>query len=213
MFPLLPEWPVLSVFLLGALAVGASPGPGMFYTIARSMGDGRAAGVVSVLGLATGSFMNCLAGALGLAALLAVSELAYDVVRYAGAAYLLYLAIRMVRQGGAFVVDRRATRDSNRRIFSQAVITNVVNPKSALFYLSFLPQFIDPERGSVLAQFILLGLIFNIWGNSINLAVGLGFGHIGEWLGRHPGFWRGQRWFSAAVLAGLAMHLAIASRR
>jgi len=209
---LLPAWPAFAAFLAAALAVGASPGPGMLYVVARSVGQGRAAGAVSVLGLSLGSFLNCLAGAFGLSALLAVSPLAYDALRYAGAAYLAYLAYRIATDRGP-VAAPEAGRDGHGRIFRQAVLTNIVNPKSALFYLSFVPQFIDPARGSVIAQFILLGLIFNVGGNSINLIVGLTFGRLGDWLGRHPRAVRVQRWFTASVLGALAATLALAARR
>ncbi len=99
------------------------------------------------------------------------------------------------------------------RVYRQAVATNLMNPKSGLFYLSFVPQFTDPERGSVLAQFIVLGIIFNLLGNSINLAVACFFGHIGDWLARHRNAWRVQQWFTASVFCAIAAHLVFAERR
>ena len=214
MLALLPEWTLFSVFLVATLTVGASPGPGMMFAVARSVGQGRAAGAVSVLGLSAGSFTLCLAAAFGVAAIIAASQLAYDLLRYAGAAYLLYLAWRTIFVGGA--IPGRAgevQRDSAGRIFRQAYVTNIMNPKSGLFYLSFVPQFTDPERGSVLAQFILLGLIFNILGNSINLVVAFFFGHIGDWLAQHKQVWRWQQWFTASVFCAIAAHLVLAGRR
>ncbi|MBT5266341.1 MAG: LysE family translocator [Rhodospirillaceae bacterium] len=207
---LLPTGRELSVFTVAAFAMGASPGPGMLYVVARSLGEGRLAALVSVLGLSSGSFINCLVAAAGLSALLRVSPLAYDFVRYAGAAYLVYLAIQIMRAGSRVGIGEIATLATGRlwAIYRQAVVTNILNPKSGLFYLAFVPQFTDPERGSVFAQFILLGLIFNILGNSLNMAVGLFFGQIGDWLSRHPGFWSAQKWGSAIILAGLAVHLA-----
>ena len=214
MLALLPEWTLFSVFLVATLTVGASPGPGMMFAVARSVGQGRVAGAVSVLGLSAGSFTLCLAAAFGVAAIIAASQLAYDLLRYAGAAYLLYLAWRTIFVGGA--IPGRAgevQRDSAGRIFRQAYVTNIMNPKSGLFYLSFVPQFTDPERGSVLAQFILLGLIFNILGNSINLVVAFFFGHIGDWLAQHRQVWRWQQWFTASVFCAIAAHLVLAGRR
>lgn len=211
---LLPAWPVFSTFLLASLAVGAAPGPGMMFAVARGLGQGRLAGLVSVLGLSAGSFLLCLTAAFGVAAVIAASELAYDLLRYAGAAYLVYLALRTLIRGGALPGRAAAAeQDSLPRIFRQALITNIMNPKSGLFYLSFVPPFTDPERGSVLAQFILLGIIFNVMGNSINLAVAFFFGHIGDWLSRHPRIWRGQQWFTATVFCAIAAQLVLLQRR
>ncbi len=210
---LLPEWSALSLFLVAAFAVGISPGPGMLYAVARGIGQGSGAALVSVLGLSTGSFVNCLVAALGLSAVLAASTIAYDVVRYLGAAYLCYLAFRILLSASEGIAIDRLRRDALGRIYFQGIVTNIVNPKSALFYLSFVPQFIDPARGSAFMQFILLGLIFNIGGNIVNLVVALFFGRIGDWLSRHPRVWQYQRWFTASVLAGLALHLALSTRR
>ncbi len=210
---LLPEWSALSLFLVAAFAVGISPGPGMLYAVARGIGQGSGAALVSVLGLSTGSFVNCLVAALGLSAVLAASTIAYDVVRYLGAAYLCYLAFRILLSASEGIAIDRLRRDALGRIYVQGIVTNIVNPKSALFYLSFVPQFIDPARGSAFMQFILLGLIFNIGGNIVNLVVALFFGRIGDWLSRHPRVWQYQRWFTASVLAGLALHLALSTRR
>ena len=210
---LLPEWSTFSVFLIAALAVGISPGPGMLYAVARGIGQGSGAALVSVLGLSTGSFVNCLVAALGLSAILAASTLAYDIVRYVGAVYLCYLAYRIVRSGEEGVTVGRLRTEGLGRIYIQGIITNIVNPKSALFYLSFVPQFIDPGRGSAFMQFILLGLIFNVSGNLVNFAVAVFFGRIGDWLSHHPRVWQYQRWFTASVLGGLALQLALSSRR
>ena len=210
---LLPEWPAFAVFLLAAFAVGVSPGPGMLYAVARGIGQGSGAALVSVLGLSTGSLANCLAAALGLSAVLAASPLAYDAVRFLGAAYLLYLAVRMLRARDGRLDVARLGDEGLARIYAQGILTNVVNPKSALFYLSFVPQFVDPQRGSPFLQFMLLGLVFNVGGNAVNLAVALLFGRIGDWLARHPRVWRYQRGFTATVLGGLALHLALSARR
>jgi threonine/homoserine/homoserine lactone efflux protein len=152
---LLPEWSAFSVFLVAALAVGVSPGPGMLYAVARGIGQGSGAALVSVLGLSTGSFINCLIAALGMSAVLAASALAYDIVRYLGAAYLLYLAYRIVRTRDEGIAVGRLHTEGLGRIYLQGIVTNIVNPKSALFYLSFVPQFIDPARGNAFMQFVL----------------------------------------------------------
>jgi len=185
----------------------------MLYAVARGIGQGSGAALVSVLGLSTGSFVNCLIAALGMSAVLAASALAYDIVRYLGAAYLCYLAYRILRASGEEVAVGKLRTDGLGRIYVQGIITNIVNPKSALFYLSFVPQFVDPARGNAFMQFIMLGLIFNISGNIVNLLVAMFFGRIGDWLSRHPRVWQYQRWFTASVLGGLALHLAFSVRR
>jgi len=207
MLGLFPPGPEFSLFFVTAFVIGVAPGPGMLYAIARSLGQGKAAALVSVLGLSTGSFLNCLAAALGLAALLAVSPAATLALRYAGASYMLYLAWRIARGPGGLAASRLNDRKRLAAVYGQAVITSILNPKSALFYLAFLPQFTDPARGPLLLQFILLGAIFNVMGNCINLVVALFFGQIGDWLARHPGFWVGQKWLTASLLAAVALHM------
>lgn len=214
MFSLLPDWLAFSIFMVAALAVGASPGPGMMFAVARSIGQGRLAGAVSVLGLSAGSFMLCLAAAFGVAAIIGASQIAYDGLRYLGAAYLIYLAGRTLIVGGAPPgPDSDTHRDPLGRVFRQAVVTNIMSPKSGMFYVAFIPQFTDPDRGSVIIQFILLGLIFNVTGNSINLPVAWLFGHIGDWLVSHRKVWRLQQWFTAFVFCAIAGHLILAERR
>ena len=205
MLSLLPNWPAFSVFMVATLAVGAAPGPGMMFAVARSIGQGRLAGAVSVLGLSLGSFVLCLAAAFGVAAIIGASQIAYDGLRYMGAGYLIYLAVRVLVIGGAPPgYDKDPHRDPLGRVFRQAVATNLMNPKSGMFYIAFLPQFTDPERGSVIAQFILLGVIFNVTGNSINLAVAYFFGRLGDWLATHRKVWRLQQWFTASIFCACA---------
>ena len=209
MLSLLPPPAELSLFLTAAFIMGISPGPGMMYVMARALGQGRNAALVSTLGLFLGSFLNCLAAALGLAALLAVSPNAFTAVRLLGAAYLLYLAFRVARQAMKVTDVAEVTNDPPWAIFRQAITTNILNPKAGMFYLAVVPPFTDPERGSVLLQFMLLGLVFNIFGNAMNLSISLFFGSMGDWLARHPNFFRMQRLFTATVMTGLALHLAI----
>ncbi|MHA1151345.1 MAG: LysE family translocator, partial [Alphaproteobacteria bacterium] len=140
MLSLLPDWPAFSVFMVATLAVGAAPGPGMMFAVARSIGQGRLAGAVSVLGLSLGSFILCLAAASGVAAIIGASQIAYDGLRYMGAAYLIYLAVRVLVSGGAPPgYDSKSHPDPLARVFRQAVATNLMNPKSGLFYVAFLP--------------------------------------------------------------------------
>jgi len=203
---LLPTGANLSLFLLACLAVGASPGPGMMFAVAQAVSHGRLAGMISVLGLSAASLTWCLAAAFGIAAIIAASPIAFATLRWMGAAYLVYLAARIIVQARQppLAAGHAPNIEPLPRIFWQAMATNLMNPKSVLFYLSFIPQFTDPSRGNVIAQFILMGIIFNLTGNAINLMVAMFFGHIGTWLSQHTNFWRAQQWFTASVFLGIA---------
>ena len=169
----MPAPQTLALFMLAALALNLTPGPDMLYVTARSVGDGRRAGMVAALGIGAGTLVHITALALGLAALLAAVPLAYDVLRIAGAVYLLVIGVQLLwrprRAGGTTVVARA----SLNTVFAQAVVTNVLNPKVALFFLAFLPQFVDPAAGPALAQIVLLGLLFDVQGTVVNIAVAL----------------------------------------
>jgi threonine/homoserine/homoserine lactone efflux protein len=157
--------------MLAALALNLTPGPDMLYVTARSVSDGRRAGIVAALGIGAGTLVHITALALGLAALLAAVPLAYDVLRIAGAVYLLVIGAQLLfrpRSAGATAVPA-----SHKTIFAQAVVTNVLNPKVALFFLAFLPQFVDPAAGPAVAQIVLLGLLFDVQGTAVNIAVAL----------------------------------------
>jgi threonine/homoserine/homoserine lactone efflux protein len=169
----MPGPQTLALFMLAALALNLTPGPDMLYVTARSVGDGRRAGMVAALGIGAGTLVHITALALGLAALLAAVPLAYDVLRIAGAVYLLVIGVQLLwrprRAGGTTVVAPA----SLNTVFAQAVVTNVLNPKVALFFLAFLPQFVDPAAGPALAQIVLLGLLFDVQGTVVNIAVAL----------------------------------------
>ena len=169
----LPDAQSLILFMSAGLALNLTPGPDMLYVAARSAGEGRAAGVASALGIGAGTFVHIALVAFGLAALLAAVPVAYTVVRFAGAAYLVYLGVRAL-MSRARITDRALTPASRWAIFRQGVITNVLNPKVALFFLAFLPQFIDPARGKPAVQAVALGLLFDISGTLVNLAVAWG---------------------------------------
>jgi threonine/homoserine/homoserine lactone efflux protein len=168
-----PAGETLALFMAAALALNLTPGPDMMYVTARSVAEGRRAGVIAAFGIGAGTLVHIAALALGLAALLAAVPIAYDVLRLAGAVYLVVI--------GAQLLLRRPRPDSSQAlpparpgaVFAQAVLTNVLNPKVALFFLAFLPQFVDPARGSTLAQIVLLGLLFDVQGTIVNVAVAL----------------------------------------
>jgi threonine/homoserine/homoserine lactone efflux protein len=194
-------------FLVAAFALNLVPGPDMLYVIGRSVGQGRKAGIVSSLGVFVGCWVHILAAAFGIAALLRSSPMAFSVVRYAGAAYLIYLGIRMLWQK-TDLASQQLKAESLISTFRQGAITNVLNPKVAIFFLAFLPQFIDAHRGSVAMQIVVLGLIFNVGGTLVNLAVAYAGGTLGELLRRNQAIARLQRRFTGLIFVGLGLRLA-----
>lgn len=203
----MPEKTAFFTFLFAALMLNIAPGPDMLYVIGRSVGQGRKAGIVSSLGVFVGCWVHILAAALGIAALLRSSPLAFNVVRYAGAAYLVYLGIKMIAQKSN-LASQQLKPEKLAGIFRQGVITNVLNPKVAIFFLAFLPQFIDAHRGSVILQILFLGLVFNVGGTLVNLAVAYAGGTLGELLRRNQQVARLQQWFTGLVFIGLGLRLA-----
>jgi threonine/homoserine/homoserine lactone efflux protein len=201
------------VFMLATLALNLTPGPDMLYVLGRSVGQGRRAGVVSALGIGAGILVHMTAVALGLSAVLREVPAAYEAIRYAGAAYLLYLGVRTWLERGP-VGDKSAQRpESLGRVFRQGVVTNVLNPKVALFFLAFLPQFVDPARGSVGWQIVGLGLAFDVSGTAVNVGVALASGWLGDLLRRSPRLSRAQRVFTGGVFVALAVRLALPEGR
>lgn len=199
--------------MAAGLALNLTPGPDMLYCATRAAGQGRAAGVLSALGGGLGGLVHTCAAALGLSALLSYSAIAFMIVKFAGAAYLVWLGVQMIRTGKKAPTPARLKKASLGRIFIQGTLTTVLNPKVAVFFLSFLPQFVDPSRGSAALQFLLLGAIFNTSGTIVNSVVGLMFGYVGNWLERRPLFWRVQRYVSGSILVGLGLSLALPDRR
>src|SRR5690242_5826062 len=168
----MPAPHTLALFMAAALALNLTPGPDMMYVTARSVSDGRRAGVVAAFGIGAGTLVHIAALALGLAALLAAVPLAYDVLRIAGAIYLIVIGVQLlVRPRPAAAAALQRARLGT--IFAQAVLTNVLNPKVALFFLAFLPQFVDPAVGPALPQIVVLGLLFDVQGTVVNVAVAL----------------------------------------
>jgi threonine/homoserine/homoserine lactone efflux protein len=201
-------------FLAAALALNLTPGADMTYVIARSATQGRGAGIAASLGVSAGSLVHSVLAAVGVSALLQHSETAFLIVKYGGAAYLLYLAWKAIRAGNqAMAVDRALARTSLRRVFAEGALTNLLNPKVALFILAFLPQFVDPAQGSPAIQILVLGLIFNIGGTSVNAIVACSTSAAARALGSSAGFDRWLNRISALVYVGLAVRLALTERR
>ncbi len=213
MITLLPDFPVLAVFLLAMITLNFTPGPAMLYVVARSVGQGRAAGVVSALGVGAGTVAHTFLAALGLSAVLLSSAAAFQWVKFAGSAYLIYLGLRLLRSRLETNALPQATRESARRLFLQGFLTNLLNPKVAFFFLSFLPQFVDPARGSVAVQMILLGLIYNCSATLAKLGVAFVSGFLASWFRGAPGFARWQRRFTGGTFILLGAGMALADRR
>ena len=201
-------------FAFVALAMVLTPGPNMLYLISRSICQGRTAGMISLGGVALGFVFYMVCAALGITALLMAIPLAYDALRIAGALYLLYLAWQAVRPGGRSPFQvRDLPRDSTRRLFAMGLFTNLLNPKAAMLYLSLLPQFIEPGHGSVLLQSLTLGTTQIAVSVTVNALYVLTAGAVAGFLGSRPGWQSAQRYVMGTVLGGLAVHMAVDSRR
>jgi threonine/homoserine/homoserine lactone efflux protein len=195
------------VFLGAALILAITPGPGIFYVLARSLRGGRREGVLSAAGTFLGGLVHVGAAAFGLSAILAASAIAFETVRYAGAAYLIYLGYRMIRnrdqEGEA--VD---TADASHGTFVQGVMTEVLNPKTALFFLSFIPQFVSVPQGHVATQFLMLGAISVTLNTCADLLVACFAGPLGSRMKRNAKFRSRQRVASGAAMVGLGVYVA-----
>jgi threonine/homoserine/homoserine lactone efflux protein len=200
----MPTGHTLLLFAAAALALLVVPGPAVLYIVTRSIDQGRAAGVASVLGIHTGSLVHVGAAAIGLSALLVSSALAFSVVKYAGAAYLIVLGVRKLleRTGEEVEVDEPQPR-SLRRIYAQGIVVNILNPKTALFFLAFLPQFVDVDRGAVWTQMTVLGIAFIVLGMVSDGTYALVAARAGGWLRSSRRFHSAQRWVSGGVYVGL----------
>jgi threonine/homoserine/homoserine lactone efflux protein len=203
----------LALFMTATLALNLAPGPDMLYVSTRSLAQGRRAGVISALGIAAGAVVHTVAIASGLAALLRALRLAYEIVRLAGAAYLIWLGVQALRGKAGPASSKTLDRASEWAVFRQGAITNILNPKVALFFLAFLPQFADPARGSVALQIVVLGCVFNTSGTIVNIAVAHLAASAGRWLGARGDVERIFRWLTASVFIGLGLRLALGDRK
>ncbi|GLZ12726.1 lysine transporter LysE [Actinomadura sp. NBRC 104425] len=193
-----------------ALGLVLTPGPNMIYLVSRSITQGRRAGLISLGGVATGFAVYAVAATAGLTAVFALVPAVYTAVKLAGAAYLLWLAWQAVRPGGTAVfAPRELPADPPRRLFAMGLLTNLLNPKIAILYVSLLPQFVDPARGHVAAQSLLLALTQIAIAVTVNGLIVLGAGSIARFLARHPAWQRVQRYVMGSVLGALAVHLGL----
>jgi threonine/homoserine/homoserine lactone efflux protein len=198
---------VLLAFIPAALALNLTPGADMMFTLAQGLKAGPRAGLAANAGIAAGGMVHTAVAGLGLGALVAAHPVAFDAIRWAGVAYLLYLAVQSLR-GGALDVDAAVAVRPLGRVFLDGMMVNLLNPKVILFILAFLPQFVDPAR-PVLPQFLLLGAAFSIGGLLVNGAVAVFAGGVGQRLARSATFARWLGRASATIFAGLALRLAL----
>ena len=210
----MPETANLLAFAAIALGMVLTPGPNMVYLISRAISQGRVAGLISLGGVALGFVFYMLCAAFGITALVMAVPYAYDTLRFAGALYLLYLAWQALRPGGRSVFQPRdLPQDSPRRLFAMGFLTNLLNPKIAVMYLSLLPQFIQAEQGSVLVQSLILGSTQIAISVSVNAVIALAAGSVAGFLASRPAWLKWQRWLMGTVLAALALRLATEARR
>jgi threonine/homoserine/homoserine lactone efflux protein len=199
------------LFFAAALVLAVTPGPGIFYVLARSLAGGRREGLLSSYGTFAGGLFHVLAAALGISAILAASATAFHTIKYAGAAYLLWLGIRMIRTRNEEMTVR--ADQPSRGAFRQGIFTEVLNPKTALFFLSFIPQFVTPARGHVFLQFVILGSLSVILNTSADLAVVLLASPLERLLKNSARFRRNQRVASGLGMIGLGAYAAFADTR
>jgi threonine/homoserine/homoserine lactone efflux protein len=188
-----PEPSTLFLFAVAALALVVVPGPNLIYIVTRSIDQGRAAGVASALGVETATLVHIAAAAAGLSAALASSATAFTVVKYAGAAYLVFLALRSFQERGEEVAGERPPA-AGRRVYAEGFVVNLLNPKVALFFLAFLPQFVDPDAGAAWTQVLVLGALLAAIGLTVDLLYALAAGSLGSLVrGNHAvARWRGR---------------------
>lgn len=195
----------LLLFAVASLVLVATPGPGVLYVVARSVSQGRRAGLASVLGLGLGDSLHAVAAAVGLSAILASSELAFSVVKYAGAAYLVYLGIKKLLGPSEFTfTSTKTAREPLGAIMRRAIIVAALNPKTAVFFLAFPPQFVDPTGGAVWLQLLILGTITVAIGALSDSTYVLLSSAFGGWLKRSRGFARAEPYVLSTIYCSLA---------
>jgi threonine/homoserine/homoserine lactone efflux protein len=193
-----------------ALGLVLTPGPNMIYLVSRSITQGRRAGLISLAGVAAGFGVYLIAATVGLAAVFALVPPVYTALKLAGAAYLLWLAYKALKPGGQSVfAPRELPEDPPRRLFAMGMVTNLLNPKIAVLYISLLPQFVNVSRGHVAAQSLTLGLIQITIALSLNALIVLSAGTVASFLAGRPVWQRVQRYLMGTVLAGLAVRIAV----
>lgn len=210
----MPDTNSLIAFAVISLGMVLTPGPNMIYLVSRSICQGPVAGLISLAGVALGFVFYMACAAFGITAMLMAVPYAYDILRIAGALYLLWLAWQAVRPGGKSLFQvKDLPKDTPKKLFMMGFLTNILNPKIAVMYLSLLPQFINPEHGSVLTQSFILGITQITISVSVNAIIALSSGTIAYFLAKSPYFVLVQRWIMGGVLAMLALKILSEGRR
>ncbi|MBD2753476.1 LysE family translocator [Spirosoma validum] len=205
----------LLLFALAALGLVITPGPNMIYLISRSITQGRRAGLVSLLGVIAGFLVHIFLVSFGLTAVFMAIPMVYALLRWLGVGYLLYLAWDAIKPGATSLFEKQSfahgpnADQSNWTLFRMGFLTNVLNPKVAVFYVSFFPQFTRPEYGSLLSQTIQLGLTQLVISATVNFLIVLSAARMAHWFKARPAYIRIQKWFMASILTGLAVRMAI----
>lgn len=199
----------LILFALAALIMVLSPGPNMIYLISRSLSQGKKAGIISLFGVMCGFLFHILMVSFGLTAIFFAVPYAFVVVKFLGIGYLLYLAYKSVTSDKKmFNANTELKRDNTWKLFNMGLLTNILNPKMAIFYLSFFPQFIKPEYGSIFGQSIQLGITQIIISFTVNFLIVISAAKMASWFAKKPLWMKVQKWFMASVLTGLAIKMA-----
>lgn len=202
----------LALFLLAVLALFLSPGPNMAFVLSHGVAHGPRGGFAAALGISSADLVHTLFAATGVTALVAAWPPSFDLLRYAGALYLLWLAVQALRSNGGLPAGAKAQPSAFARIVRMAFLNNLVNPKALLFFMVFLPQFVDPARGSVPLQLVQLGVMLSAAALAFNTLLGACSGQVGRWLQRRPGAEKFQRSLLALVMVGLAIRLLLLDR-
>jgi len=206
-----PSLSTYAVFAATCLALLAIPGPAVLYIVSRSIDQGRAAGLLSVLGVTTGTLVHIAAAAIGLSSLVLASTVAFSAVRYAGAVYLVFLGVRrLLTRDSEAVVEARTPR-SSRRLYTQGFVVNLLNPKTIVFIFAFIPQFVDVKAGHVGVQIVLLGLTLAGLGLLSDGLYAIVAGSIADRLRGSRAVARFERWFGGSILVGLGVAAALVS--
>ena len=195
----MPDLTTIGLFALAAFTLSLIPGPDMIYVATRSVSQGRGAGLASLLGIYTGDLVHAFAAIVGLSALIAASASALSIVKYVGAAYLVYLGIQTLLSKEETLLVQDKAPAKLREIFYQGLVVNVLNPKVILFFLAFLPQFLDPAKGNLTLQIVFFSFLLIVATLPVNLAVGLAGGSLGTWLRAKPGVQKASKWVAGCI--------------